>query len=68
MLTDDREGVSVSAGRSQHRPAVGEAHGEAAHVPAPERQHGLVGDPTQLGQNITNLRLTLIMDSIMQPH
>ena len=59
-LTDDGEGISVSAGRSQHRAAVGEAHGEAAHVTAPERQHGLVGDPTHLAQNITNLRPTLV--------
>lgn len=50
LPTDDGESVSVSTGGSQHRPGVREEHGEAAHLAATERQHGLVGDPTDLQQ------------------
>lgn len=50
LPTDNGESVSVGTGGSQHRPGVREEHGEAAHLAATERQHGLVGDPTDLEQ------------------
>lgn len=50
LPTDNGESVSVSAGGSEHCPGVREEHGEAAHLAATERQHGLVGDPTDLQQ------------------
>lgn len=48
--TDDGESVPVGASGSQHGPGVREEQREAARLAAAERQHGLVGYPTDLQQ------------------